>query len=206
MITIMNNMKGTRNTAQRRMIEGFMKNNHNHPTAVEVFEHVRKLMPNMSMATVYRNLAVLAADGKIGRIDTGEKSRFDCNTSWHFHLRCQICGVILDIECQDLTREFFSLPDGYQIIGCNFEIVGICPNCIKAMPKEKLDGYARELLMTIQDNPELSCSQIAFLTGRHPQSVNGKLKSLIESGMVTSPIRGIYKITQKGLQCTKERK
>lgn len=198
--------KGTRDSKQRKIIEDFLNNNRNHPTVNEIYEHVRSKMPNVSIATVYRNLAILEEKGKVQKIISGTKSRFDSLTNWHFHLLCQCCGKIIDIDHPKVPREYFRIPDGYELKGCNLEIIGICPDCKIAQSTTCTDYYSLELLMAMGKGKPLSCSQIAALTGRHPQSVNGKLKSLTENGFVVSMEKGIYKITNKGLQCLKEEK
>lgn len=202
----MNMNRGTRDSIQRQVIEEYLVGNNTHPTAMEIFNHVRTIMPNVSIATVYRNLAILVESGKIQRIDTGAKSRFDCKTEWHFHIFCQICGKITDVEHVKIPKEYFNVPDGFELKGCNLEIIGVCPQCKAKKDKEPIDHYSKELLMAMINEKSLPCSRIATLTGHHPQSVNGKLKSLIERGLVLVPKKGIYKISKKGLQCLMEEK
>ena len=43
-----------------------------HPTADEVYDSVKKKLPNVSLATVYRNLSLLCSEGKLIMINTGE--------------------------------------------------------------------------------------------------------------------------------------
>lgn len=198
--------KGTRDSKQRKIIEEYLKENNNHPTATEIFDHVRGKMPNVSMATVYRNLDILARTGKLQRLSIGSKSRFDSTTGWHFHLLCQSCGKIVDIDHPKIPKEYFNIPNGYELKGCNLEIIGICPECNRTMPDTCTDRYSQELLMAMANGNPMSCIQIATSAGRHPQSVNGKLKSLTENGFIVSIEKGIYKITNKGLQCLKEEK
>lgn len=202
----MNINKGTRDSNQRKIIEEYLNGNRTHPTAMDVYDHVRTIMPHVSVATVYRNLAILVESGKIQKIDTGSRSRFDCKTEWHFHILCQSCGKIVDVEHVKIPKEYFNIPEGFELKGCNLEIIGVCPECKAKKENMVIDHYSRELLMTMKNEKALSCSQIAELAGHHPQSVNGKLKSLVESGLVAVPSKGIYKITKKGLQSLMEEK
>jgi len=48
-----------RNTQQRKIIYEILKNTDIHPTADWIYSEVRKLIPNISLGTVYRNLKVL---------------------------------------------------------------------------------------------------------------------------------------------------
>ena len=50
----------TRNTIQRALVLEAVQSLHNHPTSADVYEVVRERHPNISRATVYRNLGVLA--------------------------------------------------------------------------------------------------------------------------------------------------
>ncbi len=47
-----------------------------HPSADMIYEECRKTIPNISLATVYRNLAYLEEQGELGRvIGAGEKGK-----------------------------------------------------------------------------------------------------------------------------------
>lgn len=55
-----------RMSKQRKKILDLVKSGRlGHPTAAEVYDEVRKSMPNISLGTVYRNLNMLADDGDI---------------------------------------------------------------------------------------------------------------------------------------------
>jgi Fur family peroxide stress response transcriptional regulator len=91
-------MAAKRNSFQRRMI-GETLWQIDHPTAVEVYERVRRDCPQISLGTVYRNLASMADDGEILRLSfSGAPDRFDPNTHDHFHVVCKGCGCIFDIN------------------------------------------------------------------------------------------------------------
>ena len=63
---------------RKQMIFDYVVNSHVHPTAQDVFDAVRVEMPNISLATVYRNLNELADAGEIMRIAVpGRPDRFD---------------------------------------------------------------------------------------------------------------------------------
>lgn len=69
-----------------------------HPTAAEIYTMVRRRIPNISLGTVYRNLSLLADDGDIMRITTGEGTeRFDAVSSNHYHFCCLGCGNVTDL-------------------------------------------------------------------------------------------------------------
>jgi Fur family ferric uptake transcriptional regulator len=103
-----------------------------HPTAIEVFELVRRRLPKISLGTVYRNLERLAVAGKIKKLAiAGTEARFDGDVDQHYHVRCVSCGRIADVYSSSghLVREELKEVEGYQILGHRLEFVGICPKC-----------------------------------------------------------------------------
>ncbi len=127
-------------TKQRKVILEVLKNIRTHPTADEVYQMVKKTVPNMSLGTVYRNLEILSQCGLIRKIETGGgPKRFDGNINDHQHVRCIECGRLDDIQCEslDLRNEISGIHCGYEIVDCNVEFLGICPRCQERRKKEK---------------------------------------------------------------------
>ncbi len=92
-----------KNTIQRKVILEELSLLKSHPAADELFQIVRIRLPKISLATVYRNLADLAASGKIRKTEQpGGKARFETKIQPHFHLRCVHCEAIEDLP---LSRE-----------------------------------------------------------------------------------------------------
>src|SRR5216117_3849696 len=88
---------GLRLTRPRRLILDVVRATEAHPTAALVYQRVRRRLPRVSLATVYRNLRVLAAEGFLAeRADTGGL-RFDANSAPHAHFTCLVCGRIYDV-------------------------------------------------------------------------------------------------------------
>ena len=86
-----------RMTPQRMVILEEVKKDHSHPTAAEIFARVRKKMPKISLATIYRNLEMLAGRGLIRKLEPGRpQMRFDGETHDHYHLTCMHCGRLED--------------------------------------------------------------------------------------------------------------
>jgi Fur family peroxide stress response transcriptional regulator len=52
-------------TKQREAILRMLINTRSHPSADQIYDAVRKEIPNISKGTVYRNLQVLREDGAI---------------------------------------------------------------------------------------------------------------------------------------------
>ena len=89
----------TKNSKQRTAILLLLQNTKRHPTADWIYTEIRKEIPNISLGTVYRNLAHLTEQGLIQRLDVGEgMDRFDANAAPHYHLFCQHCKRLLDLD------------------------------------------------------------------------------------------------------------
>lgn len=129
-------------TKQRQVILEAVRSNYEHPTADEIYEQVRQRLPRISLATVYRNLEILAEIGLIRKLDPGRtQMRFDPNTQAHYHLTCMRCGRV-----EDVAGEFSESPmkniektlgrlTKYGIFGHNLEFFGLCSQCLA-------EGYA----------------------------------------------------------------
>lgn len=119
-----------RKTPQREVILNYLKNTKSHPTAEMVYEEVRKSLPSISLATVYRNLNMLAEQGQIQKIDTPE-ARFDGNPEQHYHFVCQNCQRVFDKPdediCGNLTSEWKN--DGFSVEKIEVVGYGLCNKC-----------------------------------------------------------------------------
>ena len=121
-----------RKTKQRGMMLEELRKVNSHPTADEVYQMVRKRMPRVSLATVYRNLEVLSKAGMIKKLElAGNQRRYDGITKNHYHVRCTRCGRVDDIPIEPITsieREASSASE-YEIFGHRVEFIGLCPDC-----------------------------------------------------------------------------
>ena len=130
-----------RMTNQREMILRELIRSQRHLTADELYDIVKKVMPRISLATVYRNLEILSEAKMIGKLEiSGRQKRFDYDPSEHDHIYCVACHRLDNLEMghKELTAEEFGAVVGYSVTGYRLEIVGICPECQrKGKNKEK---------------------------------------------------------------------
>ncbi len=78
-------------TKQRKVIVEELTKSTDHPTAGDIYDTVRKRLPRISLATVYRNLELLAAHGVIQKLELcGSPARFDARRDGHYHIRCVV--------------------------------------------------------------------------------------------------------------------
>ena len=124
-------------TRQKSVILEELQKLKTHPTASEVYERVRKEIPNISLGTVYRNLELLTQANHIQKIElTGKKSRFDGNLEKHFHFRCLVCERVYDIypdkDSNLIDEEFMKAIRGkidFDILDYKLEFRGYCKEC-----------------------------------------------------------------------------
>lgn len=103
-----------------------------HPTADVVYANVRKEYPNISLGTVYRNLALLSKRGEIMKISTGNgPDRFDGNPLPHYHFICKNCGSVMDLEMEsiDQINKTANANFGGVVEGHVAYFYGICEDC-----------------------------------------------------------------------------
>jgi Fur family ferric uptake transcriptional regulator len=98
-----------RMTNQREIILRELRKSKKHLTADELYDIVKKDMPRISLATVYRNLEVLSEAGLIGKLEiSGRQKRFDYDVEEHDHVYCVVCHRVdnLDIKIKGVgSRE-----------------------------------------------------------------------------------------------------
>lgn len=123
---------GVRITPQRHAVLEFLLNSMTHPTADEIYKALEGKFPNMSVATVYNNLRVFKDIGLVKELTYGDSSsRFDCNTTEHYHVICESCGKIVDFHYPSLD-EVESLAEqvtGFDVSNHRMEVYGICSDC-----------------------------------------------------------------------------
>lgn len=129
-----------RMTNQREIILNELRKCRQHLTADELYGRVKKVMPRISLATVYRNLETLSEAGIIAKLEiSGRQKRFDYDIEKHDHVFCVQCHRVDNIRLERglIGTSSVSLPTGYQVTGYRVEFAGICPQCRKKNDKVK---------------------------------------------------------------------
>lgn len=130
--------KGVRFTPQRQAILEFLLGTDTHPTADEIYHHVKAKFPGVSLGTIYNTLNMLKEHGHILELSYGDmSSRFDGNPQNHYHVVCTGCGKVVDFHRPLLALEKeVEASTGFQVYGHRMEFYGVCPDC-----SEKLKTY-----------------------------------------------------------------
>lgn len=131
-----------RMTNQREIILRELRRCKKHLTADELYDMVKKDMPRISLATVYRNLEILSEAGLIGKLEiSGRQKRFDYKVEDHDHIYCVVCHRVdnLNIERSEIDAKGLGAIKGYTITGYRLEALGVCQECQKKeLNKENL--------------------------------------------------------------------
>ncbi len=125
-------MKVKRNTFQKSLVLKTVHNLQCHASADEVYEAIKTTYPNISRATVYRNLNELAKNKEIRKIEVSEGAdRFDHQCFDHYHTRCTKCGKIFDVDMEYIKNLEKTIKNqhGFEFSGHDIMFKGICPRC-----------------------------------------------------------------------------
>ena len=132
-----------RNTIQSALVLETVNKLPGHVTADEIYEAIAKEHPTISRATVYRNLNRLSQTGKIRRIEIpGGADRFEHWCHPHYHIKCELCGRIFDVDMEYIPHLEDKIRDthGFQLTGHDILFTGICPQCRETpVPKKTED-------------------------------------------------------------------
>lgn len=102
-----------------------------HLSAQDTYEQIRADHPEISVATVYRNLNVLMESGLVQVVShTSQKEIYDARTDSHAHFICRECGQIFDIEeSYSLTMARQIELSGHQVDEIKSTVFGCCAPC-----------------------------------------------------------------------------
>jgi len=120
-----------RNTRQLAMVWQAIKDDKSHPTADQVYERVRRKLPNISLGTVYRNLQKLVALKKLQVLMLGRSQHFDPLVQRHQHFICEVCDRVFDVlvESQREIRPAKLPEEGFTVTSHQLAFYGTCKGC-----------------------------------------------------------------------------
>ncbi|WP_437582372.1 Fur family transcriptional regulator [Paramicrobacterium sp. CJ85] len=123
---------GLKATAPRRSVLRVLET-HKHADAAEVFDAVKKELPDTSLQAVYGVLSALTDAGLVRRIEpAGSPALYEKRIGDnHHHVVCTECGAVRDVDCAIghapcLTP---SNDSGFVITTADVTFWGVCPDC-----------------------------------------------------------------------------
>lgn len=124
---------GQRFTPQRAAVFRFLSSTEVHPSADDVFLAVRRELPGISLATVYKSLETLVGCGLAVKLTYSDGSaRYDGRTDPHHHARCLACGKVVDVSGRLMESDVSGLQEqapGFVVTGYRLELSGYCSAC-----------------------------------------------------------------------------
>ena len=131
--------KGYKLTPQRRaIVDLIVSKEGEHLTAEEIYDEVKKMCPEIGLATVYRTVLLLEEIGFIFKLDLNDGcSRYELvhseETHRHHHLVCNNCKAVYEVkddlldELEDRIEQTYS----FKILDHSVKFFGICAKCSK---------------------------------------------------------------------------
>jgi Fur family peroxide stress response transcriptional regulator len=119
-------------THQRQVLYEVMKTMHGHPSPEEIYARVKKKIPAISLATVYKNIHLFVESGVFREVSMHHGSlRVEMNDESHHHLVCSKCRRIADIGEKELglVSKQEKLPGGFLVERYAVDVIGICAKC-----------------------------------------------------------------------------
>ena len=126
--------KTTKQFKKRNAILSCLQATRKHPSAEMVHEMLQQEHPDISLATVYRNLALFKNQGLIQSLGTVNGiERFDANTQPHVHFICNDCYRVDDLPDMEIPRTLNDAADrcsGGHAEFCHLSFTGTCRECL----------------------------------------------------------------------------
>lgn len=123
----------TKRYGKRDAILACLQSTKAHPSAETVYEMLLRSRSDISLATVYRNLALFKQQGLIQSLGTVDGiERFDYNTAPHVHFVCECCHAVIDLPELDVPEQMRAAVTeaiGAQVERCQLQFYGVCQSC-----------------------------------------------------------------------------
>ena len=134
--------RGLRVTSPRLVIHRELRARDRHVTAEEAREDVARVLPGISLPTVYATLELFEELGIVRRVDAGRGAvRYDSRTDMHHHTVCRRCGRVEDFDgAEGLDRALLAAEAGARREGFAADmtavvLTGLCEKCSATAPE-----------------------------------------------------------------------
>ena len=124
--------RGLRLTPQRDVLLRVLSETTGHPTADDLVHQVRRFLPSVSHATVYRNVQELVRAGLVGTLErAGGAVQFEINPDNHHHFVCRKCDQVWDVYLEDFEVKMNrrSTLKGFRVDRREVQLHGLCARC-----------------------------------------------------------------------------
>lgn len=125
--------RGLRATRQRQLVLDVLQQNPGHLDAEAIHDEVKAIDPRISLATVYRTLALLKSLGLVAEHSLGEDhGHFEAApTAPHYHFTCIKCKRVIEFEAAAVKEIVHGLSEqeGLQVTESHLTLSGYCREC-----------------------------------------------------------------------------
>ena len=120
-----------RHSKKRDAILNCIRQSRVHPSAEWIYAQLKPEHPDLSLGTVYRNLALFRESGEVVCVATVRGAdRLDACTEPHAHFICEQCGAVLDVDVpQDDLRSDLETRYGVRVQRSELLFRGVCSAC-----------------------------------------------------------------------------
>ena len=126
-------MEAAKQFRKRNAILACLQGANTHPSAEMVYEMLQKEHPDISLATVYRNLARFKSQGLVCSVATVRGvERFDAMTHPHVHFICSSCDAVIDLPQMEIPESLSAEAEassGCRVQNCRLTFTGLCGKC-----------------------------------------------------------------------------
>jgi Fur family peroxide stress response transcriptional regulator len=119
-------------THQRQVLYQVMQGMQGHPSPEEIYAKVKRKIPAISLATVYKNIHLFVESGVLREVSLHHGSqRVEMNAHEHHHMVCSRCKAIADVEPEalGLPAKKKVLPGGFLVERYSVDVIGVCARC-----------------------------------------------------------------------------
>ena len=126
-------MEAAKQFRKRNAILACLQGTTSHPSAEMVYEMLQKEHPDISLATVYRNLARFKSQGLVTSVATVRGvERFEAMTHPHVHFICSSCDAVIDLPQMEIPESLSAEAEassGCRVQNCRLTFTGLCGKC-----------------------------------------------------------------------------
>jgi Fe2+ or Zn2+ uptake regulation protein len=124
---------GRRLTAQRCLVLEVLEDSDEHLDAESLYDRAKVHNADISLATVYRTLAVLKEMGLVEEHRLGkEHAHYEpVRNGPHYHFTCLSCGKVIEFDTSLVTQieQELSAREGVRVTGSHLHLSGYCARC-----------------------------------------------------------------------------
>jgi Fur family transcriptional regulator, peroxide stress response regulator len=125
-------------THQRLAIFEALAASREHPSAEQLHRAVRRKLPDLSLATVYKNLEALQRIHAVSDVNPlHETGRYEAALPGtgagkpHHHIVCVVCKKVCDLHEESFDGLSVGHAQGFRVHALKVQVEGVCPDCAR---------------------------------------------------------------------------